>query len=391
MRTVPDAVASKKPDVAVVGASPAGLAAAHASAAQGLDTLLLEAGEIGHPEPPAVVGFQALWPEAWRPPEEAIRYRFPGVELTFPGDNEVRVEAGGRIVDRTEFDRWAAERARRAGAEVRSQTGPWEVREPGCLHGPAGEVRAAVVVFADGGQSIANAIVDPVEAPERLVWGVTHELDVSVRPQRLPIRVDEHAPGGRTQLVPIDGETTWHWTFSRRPREEAVRRAEASLQATARRRGWPEDVLEGAHQRHVAPDPVLQRPARLAGPRTLVAGGAGGLGGLEVGLASGRSAGQAAARALRGEAPARRALEAYAEDCRRRFGPAYRGLDRLFRLSERLPDAVLSVLAQPQAGRVFEVEDLAELVDGGRPWGALAEITIGGLARQARRRLVGLN
>lgn len=386
---VPD---TRTPDVAVVGASPAGLAAARAASRAGAETLLVEAGRIGRPEPPAVVGFDRLWPAGWTPPEAAVRGRFDRVELTLPGGHPLGIETGGRVVDRTRLDRWAAERARRAGAEVRQQTGPWEVLEPGRLSGPDGEIDAEVVVFADGAGSIASAIVDPVEAPEHLVWGITHELDVDSRAGPLALRVGDHAPGGRTQIVPIDASTSWHWTFVRRERCDAIETAEAALADTARRRGWDDRVLEAAERLHVAPDPTLQRPAGLAGPRTLVAGGAGGLGGLEVGLASGHEAGKAAARAVLDGGSARKPLEAYAERCRGRYGPAYRGLERLFGLAERTPDALLDALARPQAGRALEVDELEGLVGSTRQrWSTLATLTLQGLACQARARLPGLN
>jgi flavin-dependent dehydrogenase len=379
-------------EVAVVGASPAGLAAAHAAASHGLDVVLLEAGTVGEPEPPAVVGFEAIWPDAWAPPEAAIRSRFGTVEVGLPGDHPVRVQAPGRVVDRTRLDRWAAERARRAGAEIRTETGPWEVREPGHLAGPAGRVQAEVVVFADGAGSIASAIVDPVEAPEQLVWGVTHELELGVPSDPLAIRVGDHAPGGRTQLVPIDASTTWHWTFARCPREQAIEQAERALAWTARRRGWPEEVVADARRLHVAPDPTLQRPARLAGPGTLVAGGAGGLGGLEAGLSTGQEAGRAAARAVVAEASPEEPLQAYARACRRRFAPAYRGLERLFALAERVPDRLLAALARPQADRELELDEVAGLVaEGTARWSTLAELTLEGLASKARAKLPGLN
>lgn len=371
--------------LAVVGASPAGIAAAHAAASRGLDTLLLEADAVGRPEPPAVVGFERVWPDPWSPPAKALRSRFQAVELTLPGDHAIEVHAPGRVVDRVRLDRWALDRARSAGAEVRTETGPWEVRGPGELAGPAGEVEAEVVVFADGAGSIASAIVDPVEAPEHLVWGITHEVDVDTRGGPLPLRVGDHAPGGRTQIVPIDEDKSWHWTFVRRDRERALELAGEALAATARRRGWPQPILDDARRLHVAPDPTLQRPARLAGPRTLVTGGAGGLGGLEVGLASGQLAGEAAAGAVLAEGPPEPRLEAYAERCRERWAPAYRGLERLFALAERTPDRLLGALAKPQAGRELELEELDGLLaDGATRWSRLAALTLEGLADRTR-------
>jgi flavin-dependent dehydrogenase len=379
-------------DVAIVGASPAGLAAAHACASDGLDTILVEAGEIGRPEPPAVVGFDRLWPQTWAPPDGARRSTFEEVTVTMPGGHPITVQAPGIIVDRTRFDRWGADRARSTGAEVHEETGPWEVLGPGRLAGPAGEVAAEVVVFADGADSIASAIVDPVEAPEHRVWGITHEIDVDAREGPLAIGVGDQAPGGRTQVVPLDETTAWHWTFVRRERSQAIEQAEQALAATAERRGWSPSVVDEAQRRHVAPDPTLQRPARLAGPRTLVAGGAGGLGGLEVGLATGRSAGQAAVEAVLGDEAPQPTLERYAERCRQRYAPAYRGLDRLFRWADRTPDEVLAALARPQTGRELALDEVAGLVGDGRErWSTLAALTVGGLAERARSQLVSLS
>lgn len=352
---------TRAPDVAVVGASPAGLAAARAAGQAGAETLLVEAGRIGHPEPPAVVGFDHLWPGQLSPPIDAVRGRFEGIRLASPGGHELDVQAPGRIVDRSRLDRWLAQRARSAGARVLEDTGPVQVEAPGVLVRDQARLEADVVVFADGARSIARALVDPVRAPEELVWGVTHEVRVPVSEDRLPITVGSHAPGGRTQIVPLDGARAWHWTFARRPREEAIALADAALERAARRRGWPDAAVEDAERLHVAPDPVFQRPGTLAADRTLVTGGAAGLGGLEVGLAAGHRAGSTAASAVADGPAAREDLAAYERHCRARFAPAYRGLAELMSLAERAPDAVLDALARPWDGQKIPLDRLAGL------------------------------
>lgn len=348
-------------DLAVVGASPAGLAAVRAAASRGLDVLLLEAGRIGEPEPPAVVGFDSAWPEAVDPPSETRRTRFAEVLLTSPGGHSLTVEAPGRIVHRTRLDRWLADRARQAGAHVVTDLGPCTVEAAGRLNHAKGVTEAEVVVFADGPRSIARELIDPVHEPEHLVWGVTHEVPLPEAPTSLEITVGSHAPGGRTQILPIGPSTAWHWTFARRSREEAIQLADRALEAAADRHGWPRAAVEEAARRHVAPDPVFQRPRRLATDRTLVAGGAGGLGGLEAGLASGLLAGEAAAGAVADGRTDRTALAGYEQACLERFSPALEGLAELMQIAERTPDAVFDALFRPWNGSRVRLDRVAGL------------------------------
>lgn len=376
--------------VAVVGASPSGLAAAERAAREGADVRLVEAGRVGYPEPPAVVGFDHVWPETVDSPQAAIRGRFDGIQLTSPGWYTLNVEAPGRIVDRTVLDRWLADRARKAGARVEPETGPWAVDGPGRLVQAGRTLEADVVVFADGARSIAREIVDPVQEPDQLVWGVTHEIPVRSTPDRLPIRVGDHAPGGRTQTVPIEDETTWHWTFARRPRRETIEVAERAVRAEADRRGWSNAPVEGIERRHVAPDPVFQRPGTLAADRTLVTGGAAGLGGLEVGLAAGSIAGRVAARAAGGPRASRADLVEYERICHERFSPAYRGLADLMTVAERMPDALIDALAAPWDGQRVDLDRVAGLAldDIGSRARSLAGIAARSPGR-ATRSLVG--
>lgn len=348
-------------DLAVVGASPAGLSAAHAAAIEGLDVVLLEAARVGDPEPPAVVGFDHAWPPTIQAPAHTRRSRFEQVRLASPAGHAIAVDAPGRIVDRKRFDRWLAKRARKAGAQVFSEVGSCSVRSPGRLSHPEGALEADVVVFADGARSIAAELVDPVVEPDRLVWGVTHEVPVDDLPQALEVTVGSHAPGGRTQVLPVDASTVWHWTFAQRSRDEVVELADQALEAAIERHGWPDRLLDEAVRRHVAPDPVFQRPGTLAADRTLVAGGAGGLGGLEAGLASGRLAGLTAARAIEQGRVDREALAGYEQACRDRFVPAYEGLAQLMRVAQRTPDEVLDALVKPWAGQQVDLERVAGL------------------------------
>lgn len=92
----------------------------------------------------------------------------------------------------------------------------------------------------------------------------------------------------------------------------------------------------------VAPDPVYTLPHEFVRGNVAVVGGAAGQGGLEVGLASGWMAGEAAARAAAGAG----ALDEYARAWRARYQNGYRRLrraaDALARLTEPETRALLS-------------------------------------------------
>lgn len=353
-------------DVVVVGASPAGLAAALAAARAGASVVLLEAkDEIGLPEPPAALAFDFLWAASERPPPTCVRRRLQGVRLRSPYEDthSLTVEAPLSIIDRTRFDRHLAELARQAGVDVRAGVKDLAARADRTLTAGGDTWRGKVVVFADGAGSLARAYMRPTRDPDAVAWGVALAF---VRPgaadeEFVTLTPGSHAPGGRMQLNPLDGDGWSHWTFVRGPREYAVQQARVALALEARLRRWPERLAETATVTAVAPDPVLALPGDLVADGVMAAGGAAGQGGLEVGVASGEMAGVVAAKAaLAGDASVG-ALRPYEHAWRREYAPGYRALRRANGRLARLSDAQIDRLLEPWAGWRVPVRDVVGL------------------------------
>lgn len=326
-------MAVEKTQLAIVGASAAGLAAGLAAARGGAEVLLLEAkAQIGEPAAPAIVSFDFLWPGEIERPAHAVRRRLAGARMRGPDGRGPSLDAPLALFDRARLDRHLAAEAEKAGARVVTGVRGLEARPDGTLAADGLEVRADVLLFADGVATQARRYLRPTRDPASLAWGAVLELDASGDADELLLTFGPHAPGGRSQLNALAPGRWSHWTFFRGDPADAEQLARRALALDARLQGWdaPEARFAG-----VAPDPVYTIPGQLVAKNVLVAGGAAGQGGLEMGLASGWMAGDTAARALRGEAR----LRDYERAWRRRYQKGYRRLrratDLLAQLSER--------------------------------------------------------
>ena len=117
-------------DIAVVGAGPAGSAAAEAAAKLGADVVLIERKrEVGTPVQcggflPEAGELQDLLPRAKIPdalaevPERHVLHRTRLQRIYAPSGKAKEFFVSGRVVDRRGFDRDLAWRAARAGARV---------------------------------------------------------------------------------------------------------------------------------------------------------------------------------------------------------------------------------------------------------------------------------
>lgn len=146
-------------DVIVVGAGPAGSAAAEFCARQGLATLCIEEhGTIGHPVQCAGLLSNSAFAEC-RTSEHSILNRINGARLVSGAGNDVLIDAKATkavVVDRCSLDREMAETAADAGAEFRLKTGVYGVRGTTVLtRGLYGheEIDFKILIAADGPRS----------------------------------------------------------------------------------------------------------------------------------------------------------------------------------------------------------------------------------------------
>ena len=354
-------------DVVVVGASAAGLAATLTVARAGARVLLLEArDEVGVPESPALLGFDFLWTFPERPTPGESRRRLQGVRVRSPRNpaNALEVDAPLTLLRRTPFDRRLAALAQAAGAEVRTGVRGLRALPDRTLRAEDGTaVRPRVAIYADGPASLSRAFLRPMRDPDALAWGAALEFEHPGGAEEafVTLTPGSHAPGGRSQLNPLEGDTWAHWTFCRGPRALAESRARAALRLDARARGWPESLAEEARLVAVAPDPVYTLPGELAADGVLVVGGAAGQGGLELGLASGELAGRVAARAVFSGDASLRTLGEYERQWRRAHLAGYKALRGFADRLARLDDAAIDRLLQPWSGWRVPVRDVVGL------------------------------
>ncbi|OYT43214.1 MAG: digeranylgeranylglycerophospholipid reductase [Candidatus Aenigmarchaeota archaeon ex4484_56] len=114
-------------DVIVVGAGPGGCATAKFLAIKGYNVIVYEKRqEIGSPKRCAEgISLGGLERLGLKPPSNCIRQKINGARIYAPNGKYIEIDYGkdnGYILERKVFDKWLAEEAVRAGAEVQAKT-----------------------------------------------------------------------------------------------------------------------------------------------------------------------------------------------------------------------------------------------------------------------------
>jgi electron transfer flavoprotein-quinone oxidoreductase len=333
-------------DAVVVGAGPAGSAAALTLARAGRSVLLVERGEF--PGSKNVSGaavyspdvLEALIPRFWEsaPIERTLTRRVicvtsdeSSVSLDFKSRRFAAPPYNAFSVLRPRFDRWLADQAVAAGAVLLNATVVDEVLRDasGRVNGvrvrrEGGEIEAPVVIAADG----VNSFLARGAGLQRELTG--HDLSLGVKEV---IALDRHTVEERFNLEPDEGVTyeflgsvtgeVAGGSFLYTNRESLSLGVIVEIASLAERRVRPYELLERfkAHptvaplvrggrlveySAHMVPEAGQRMLATLAADGMLVAGDAAGLcfatglylEGINYAIASGRAAGEAAAEAL---------------------------------------------------------------------------------------------
>jgi electron transfer flavoprotein-quinone oxidoreductase len=425
-------------DVVVVGAGPAGSAAAMVAARAGRTVLLIERG--AYPGAKNVSGaafyapqvLEALVPRFWdsAPLERvltrrAICFTSPSSSLAVDFKNAGWAERpyNAFTLLRPRFDRWLAEQAVAAGATLLCETVVDELIRDGSgavtgvrVRRPDGDIEAGVVIAADG--------VNSFLAKQAGLRGELDSHDVSLGVKEV-IGLDRSTLEERFNLSGDEGMTyeflgsvsggVSGGAFLYTNRESLSLGVIVQVSSLAERRVRPQDLLEGfkAHpavaplvrggrlieySAHMVPEAGVRMMPRLYGDGLLVAGDAAGLcfavglylEGINYAIASGWAAGEAAAAALdRGRTDAQ-ALAAYQSRLERGFVLKdfrhYRSAPR-FVMSERLQNVypgLLTGLAEqvlrsgPEPKRKLISIARAELARAGLPMSQLVRDLVDG-------------
>lgn len=378
-------------DVAVVGAGPAGLAAAVAAARAGARTVVLE--RAVHPRYKTCGGgligtsLAALGPELPLPAREQI----DSATFTLRGKREFTRHSGDvllAMVLRDEFDDVLRQAAVKAGAMVRQRALVRVIGEDGgaaCARLADGtELRARTLVGADGSAGVTA----------RYVGVEFSQVDLG-----LEIEVAAPAPvqqewNGRILIDwgPIPSSYGWVFPKADRLTVGVIAPRGNSEQTKKYLREFIDRLGFGSF-------PVLQdsghltrcraRTSPLRRGRVLVCGDAGGLlepwtrEGISFALRSGSAAGACAAEAALSadEASAGQALDQYAEAIGQRLVPEMDAGRRILAAFSRHPAAMHAGLATPPGWRVFTKFCRGELA-----WPSLTDRPLLGMAISAMGR-----
>lgn len=193
-------------DVLVVGAGPAGSAAARAAAAAGADVIMLDRRRVLG-QPARCAGFVPL--PALSLPELSADTVIQRIDtmLTFTPDGVCRETASpGYIVRREQLDRSLAGLARRAGARVfvgaRALSRHGETTSIETAGGPV-DIRSAITIGADGPISVAGSWIGA--ANRSFAAAAQCQLPLQSASSAIRIHFSQSLPGGYGWLFPSGG------------------------------------------------------------------------------------------------------------------------------------------------------------------------------------------
>ena len=210
-------------DLVVIGAGPAGSVTARAAAEEGLDVLLIDRKlEVGVPDKcgellPSLKEMKRLAPKAeeleaiFDPPSRCIVNRTRYVKFVFPNGREVSVPFDGVVVERKLYDKYLANEAARAGAEVAPLTRVVDLLEDGRgvkARNVDGEliVPSKTVVGADGTYSLIARRAGLPVSRDPLDYGVGYQyemVDVEHDPEYVDMYFGQDiAPGTYAWIIP---------------------------------------------------------------------------------------------------------------------------------------------------------------------------------------------
>ncbi len=335
-------------DVIVVGAGPAGSAAAAECARLGLSTLCIEEhGTIGYPVQCAGLLSTAAFAEC-RVTERCVLNRVSGARIISGKGSVLSIDAGTTkavVVDRGILDRDMAEAAADAGAEFRMKTAVCERGET-CVRtrGAYGheEFRFRVMIAADGPRSTIARLTG-MERARTCLAGIQADLISDCDPRKV-------------EIYPDASPEFFGWSIPAGPNRIRVGLCGAT-DIPNRFRAFVKKF--GSRSVHLVTGTLpLGIMPETYGYRTLFVGDAAGFakptsgGGIYTGVRSARHAAAVAAEACSSDTFTNPALAGYEQRWRADFGHELEAGYRLFALRQKLSgediDTLLRALNDPE-------------------------------------------
>lgn len=362
-----------KTDIAVIGASPAGLMAARYAALGGAQVMLLEKkDEIGTDVHPANSFFKGMMDITGEKVDRSyVVHDIKGMKLISPGGHKIKVKTPGYAIDKAAFDQFYEKKALSAGVEIRTGTEVTQLRrkESGVLLKTATDgveqserIKAKIVIIADGilSKNARDAGLHTMKHPEDIAWGT--ELTIRApgigEPEFAEYFVGSHAPGWKSSYLPRGGDEAAIGVYVRQYGRDVSGFLDSWVERFKDLKNISDDEFEIV-ERKSAGDPIVTIPDKTYTDNIMVAGGAAGQSGIGYAMHAGRIAGEVGAMAVAKGDYSERMLSKYRSNWRSSlyaehvFGRF--GLETLRKMEDDEIDELFEV---------FEDEDISSLIKG---------------------------
>lgn len=350
-------------DVIIIGASPAGISAAIASAEQEIDIILLErkAG-IGDPPHPANTFFDGMFDRTSEiiHPEYVMR-EMAGMEIVSPAGGRIVVETPGYVIDRKKFDEYHARDMIKHNVDIRTGVAAHNIiRKDRHIRVSTsdGTFSSEIVIIADGIVSNLSALagLHPTKYPHDIAWAIEAEVEADGigEPDHFEYYIGSFAPGWKATYSPCGGDRANLGIFVRRHGQDVSRFFDLWLARFKKEKNISDLKII---RKHTGGDPIATIPNEIVADRIMVAGGAAGQSGIAYGMRAGEICGTVAAKAIVTSNTSKKELSGYQRLWEKEFKSEYNlgrsALEAMRKMDDKDIDRLVGLFAGADVNRII--------------------------------------
>ncbi|MDV0447444.1 Thiamine thiazole synthase [Methanosarcinaceae archaeon Ag5] len=366
---------SEKIDIAVIGASPAGLMAARYAAMGGANVKLFERKErIGDDPHPANSFFKGMLSYTGEKVDSSyVVHEIDGMKLVSPGGHTITVETPGYAIDKTIFDRFYEQKTIKAGVDIQTGTEVLDVKrkEDGVTlkikpvdRDEKEKIKVKLVIIADGilSKNAKAAGLNTMKHPEDIAWGT--ELEIHAPGSGIgdakfaEYYVGSLAPGWKTSYLPRGGDNAAIGAYVRYFGKDVSQFLNPWVEKFKELKGLSDDQFEIVTSKS-AGDPIVTIPDKIYGANVMVVGGAAGQSGIGYAMRAGQIAGDVGAKAVAKDDFSEKTLSGYHSQWKKDLSVEHTfgrvGLETLRKMDDTEIDELFEV---------FENEDISSMIKG---------------------------
>lgn len=367
---------TEKTDVAVIGASPAGLMAARYAVLGGADVVLYEKKEeIGVPCHPANSVYRGMMSANGEKIDRSyVRHCIDGMKLVSPAGRTITVETPGYALDKEKFDKFYAEKAEKAGVRIEcgydvcnlsSYFGENVLNVKKTTAAPdeaPRKIKADLVIIADGifSQTAVSAGLRTMKHPEDVAWGTELEIEApGIGEEKFAeYYVGSHAPGWKSTYLPMGKDRAAVGVYVRRHGKDISGFLDPWVDRICEMKDIDRSEMKIVSNKSGG-DPIITIPDQICKSGIMVVGGAAGQSGIGYAMQAGKIAGETAAQAVSKGDFSKRMLSQY----------VYRWKDALWteHIFGRIGLEALRKMDDEEIDELFEVfedEDVSSKIHG---------------------------